>query len=195
MIISNYREERIYNEMNKKRLFICITTLVSIFIICSIIFYILQKNDFSNYILIKAEKSCYKVNKYGNSKKIDNNEFVETNNKIYSITNCFESYIDHEKNEVLNKINQENCNIFLEDNKDSELLNIINEIANLKHDLFDVKIIHTEKDNYYVSVYLNTNWICPSDLYIYDKNEKKLKLVFETCNEFILDMNENNFSY
>lgn len=38
-----------------------------------------------------------------------------------------------------------NCNIFLEDNKDSELLNIINEIANLKHDLFDVKIIHTEK--------------------------------------------------
>ena len=181
--------------MNKKRLFICITTLVSIFIICSIIFYILQKNDFSNYILIKAEKSCYKVNKYGNSKKIDNNEFVETNNKIYSITNCFESYIDHEKNEVLNKINQENCNIFLESHQDFELLNIINEIANLKHDLFDVKIIHTEKDNYYVSVYLNTNWICPSDLYIYDKNEKKLKLVFETCNEFILDMNENNFSY
>ena len=67
---------------------------------------------------------------------------------------------------------QENCNLFLEDNKDSELLNIINEIANLKHDLFDVKIICTEKDNYYVSIYLNTNWICSSDLYIYDKNEK-----------------------
>ncbi|MBQ9659135.1 MAG: hypothetical protein IJV31_10310 [Clostridia bacterium] len=60
--------------MNTKQLFICITTLVSIFIIGSIIFYILPKNDFSNYILIKAEKSCYKVNKYGNSKKIDNNE-------------------------------------------------------------------------------------------------------------------------
>ena len=181
--------------MNKKLLFICTIILISICIIGGIIFYILQKNDYSNYMLIKTEESCYKVNKYGKSKKIDSNEFVEANNKIYSITNCFESYIDRDKNEVLNIINQENCNIFLEDNKDSELLNIINEIANLKHDLFDVKIIHTEKDNYYVSVYLNTNWICPSDLYIYNKNEKKLKLIFETYNEFILDINENNFNY
>lgn len=181
--------------MNKKLLFICTIILISICIIGGIIFYNLQKNDYSNYMLIKTEESCYKVNKYGKSKKIDSNEFVEANNKIYSITNCFESYIDRDKNEVLNIINQENCNIFLEDNKDSELLNIINEIANLKHDLFDVKIIHTEKDNYYVSVYLNTNWICPSDLYIYNKNEKKLKLIFETCNEFILDINENNFNY
>ena len=53
----------------------------------------------------------------------------------------------------------------------------------------------TEKNNYYVSVYLNTNWICPSDLYFYDKNEKNLKIIFETCNEFILDINENNFIY
>ncbi|MBR3003001.1 MAG: hypothetical protein IKF38_05550 [Clostridia bacterium] len=181
--------------MNKKLLFICTIILISICIIGGIIFYILQKNDYSNYMLIKTEESCYKVNKYGKSKKIDSNEFAQVNNKIYSITNCFESYIDRDKNEVLNIINQENCNIFLEDNKDSELLNIINEIANLKHDLFDVKIIHTEKDNYYVSVYLNTNWICPSDLYIYDKNEKKLKLIFETCNETILDVNENNFIY
>ena len=114
---------------------------------------------------------------------------------IYSITNCFESYINRDKNEALNKINQENFNIFIESNQDSELVDIINEIANLKHDLFDVKMICTEKDNYYVSVYLNTNWICPSDLYIYDKNEKKLKLIFETCNETILDVNENNFIY
>lgn len=179
--------------MNKKQLFICIATIVSILIIGSIIFYILQKNDFSNYILIKTEDSCYKVNKYGKSKKIDNNEFVEVNNKIYSITNCFESYIDRDKNKVLNKINQENCNMFLESHQDSELPNIINEIANLEHDLFNVKIIHTEKNNYYVSIYLNTNWICPSDLYIYDKNEKKLKLIFETCNETILDINEKKF--
>lgn len=181
--------------MNKKPLFICIITLVSIFFIGSIIFYILPKNDFSNYMLIKAQESCYKVNTYGKSKKIDNNEFIEVNNKVYSIANCFESYIDRDRNEVLNKINQENCNIFIENNKDSELLNIINEIANLKHDLFDVKIIYTEKDNYYVSVYLNTNWICPSDLYFYDKNEKKLELIFETCNESILDINESNFNY
>ena len=181
--------------MNKKQLFICIATIVSILIIGSIIFYILQKNDFSNYILIKTEDSCYKVNKYGKLKKIDNNEFAQVNNKVYSITNFFESYIDRDKNEVLNKINQENFNIFIESNQDSELVDIINEIANLKHDLFDVKIICTEKDNYYVSVYLNTNWICPSDLYIYDKNEKKLKLIFETCNETILDVNEKNFIY
>lgn len=179
--------------MNKKFLFIFI--IIIIFIIGTITFIFLQKNDYSNCMLIKAEKTYYKVNKYGNSKKIENDEFVETNNKIYSITNCFESYIDRNKNEVLNKINQENCNIFIENNKDSELLNIINEIANLKHDLFDVKIICTEKNNYYVSVYLNTNWICPSVLYFYDKNEKNLKIIFETCNEFILDINENNFIY
>lgn len=179
--------------MDKKLLFIFIISII--FIIWTITFIFLQKNDYSNCMLIKAEKTCYKVNKYGNSKKIENDEFVETNNKIYSITNCFESYIDRNKNEVLNKINQENCNIFIENNKDSELLNIINEIANLKHDLFDVKIICTEKNNYYVSVYLNTNWICPSDLYFYDKNEKNLKIIFETCNEFILDINENNFIY
>ena len=181
--------------MNKKQLFICITILESIFAIGSIILYILQKNDFSNYMIIKTHESCYKVNAYGKSKKIDNNEFAQVNNKVYSITNCFESYINRDKNEVLNKINQENFNIFIESNQDSELVDIINEIANLKHDLFDVKIICTEKDNYYVSVYLNTNWICPSDLYIYDKNEKKLKLIFETCNETILDVNENNFIY
>ena len=181
--------------MNKKILFIGIIIIISIFIISSIILHFIQKNDYSNYMLIKAEESCYKVNKFGKSKKIDSNKFAEANNKLYSITNCFESYIDRDRNEVLNKINQENCNIFLEDNKDTELLNIINEIANLKHDLFDVKIIYTEKDNYYVSVYLNTNWICPSDLYIYDKNEKKLNLIFETCNETILDVNENNFIY
>ena len=181
--------------MNKKQLFICITILVSIFAIGSIILYILQKNDFSNYMIIKTQESCYKVNAYKKSKKIDNNEFAQVNNKVYSITNCFESYINRDKNEVLNKINQENFNIFIESNQDSELVDIINEIANLKHDLFDVKIICTEKDNYYVSVYLNTNWICPSDLYIYDKNEKKLKLIFETCNETILDVNENNFIY
>lgn len=178
--------------MNKKRLLICITLIVSIFIIGSIILYILQKNDYSNYMLIKTEESYYKVNKYLKSKGIDKNEFIDANNKIYSITDCFESYIDRDKNEVLNRINQEKCNTFLESHQDSELLNIINEIVNLKHDLFDVKIIYTEKDNYYVSVYLNTNWICPSNLYIYDKNEKKLKLIFETCNEFILDINENN---
>ena len=181
--------------MNKKQLFVCIITLVFIFVIGSIIFYILQKNDYSNYMLIKAEESCYKVNKFGKSKKIDSNEFAKVNNKVYSITNCFESYINRDKNEVLNKINQENFNIFIESNQDSELVDIINEIANLKHDLFDVKIICTEKDNYYVSVYLNTNWICPSYLYMYDKNEKKLKLIFETCNETILDVNENNFIY
>lgn len=181
--------------MNKKILFICIITLVSIFIICSIIFYILQKNDYSNYMIIKTEEFCYKVNTYGKSKKIDNNEFIEANNKVYSIANCFESYIDCDRNEVLNKINQENCDSFLKGNQDSELLNIIYEIANLKHDLSDVKIIHTEKNNYYVSAYLNTNWICPSDLYIYDKNEKNLKLIFETCNESILNINENNFNY
>ena len=44
-----------------------------------------------------------------------------------------------------------------------------------------------EKGNYYVSVYLNTNWICPSDLYIYDRNEKNLKLntdntIYTICN-------------
>ena len=126
-------------------------------------------------------------------KKIDHNKFVQVNNKVYSITNCFESYINRDKNEVLNKINQENCNMFLESHQDQELPNIINEIANLKHDLFDVKIIYTEKDNYYVSVYLNTNWICSSDLYIYDKKEKNLKLTFETYNNLILDINENNF--
>lgn len=167
---------------------------IIIIIIGGIAFNFLQKNNSSNYMTIKTEKAYYKVNKYGKFKKIDNNEFVEANNKIYSIADCFESYIDRDKNEVINKINQKNCNIFLESHKDSELSNIINEIANLKHDLFNVKIICTEKNNYYISIYLNTNWICPSDLYIYDKNEKKLKLIFETCNEFILDINENNFN-
>ena len=101
--------------MNKKRLLICITSIVSIFIIGSIILYIIQKNDYSNYMLIKTEESYYKVNKYLKSKKIDNNEFIEANNKIYSITDCFESYIDHDKNEVLNRIlsNYESFNYIL----------------------------------------------------------------------------------
>ena len=56
--------------MNKKLLFICTIILISICIIDGIIFYILPKNDFGNYMLIKTEKSCYKVNQYGKYKKI-----------------------------------------------------------------------------------------------------------------------------
>lgn len=111
------------------------------------------------------------------------------NNKIYFVTSCFESYIDHDKNEVLNKVNEENCNNFIESNNNSELLNIINEISKFKHDLVDVKIISTN-NNYYVSTYLNTNWICPSKLYFYDKANKKLKLIFEIDDEEILDVCE-----
>ncbi len=171
--------------MNKRILFIFMAIILLIFT-----YIFLQKNNYSSYLLIKAEEYCYKLNKYGNSKEINYNEFIKTNNNIYSIANCFESYIDHDKNEVLNKINQENCDKFLESNKDSNLSNIISEISMLKHELIDVKIIYTEKGNYYVSTYLNTNWVCPSDLYIYDKNTKKLKLIFETYNELILDVNE-----
>ncbi len=178
--------------MNKKILLICVIILVNISIIIGCFFYFLSLNDYNRCILIKTESSYYKVNKYGNFKKIDNNEFIETNNRIYNITECFESYIDRDKNEVLNRINQEKCNEFLNSNNDEELSNIINEIANLKHDLFNVKVIQTEKGNHYVSVYLNTNWICPCDLYLYDKNEKSLKLIFETNNELIIDINANN---
>lgn len=180
--------------MNKKGLVIYVMVVWFTFIIGFITYILLSINDYSNYMLVKTEQCCYKLNKSKKSKKADYNQFAHTNNKIYSISNCFESYIDRDKNEVLNKINQENYNLFLKSNNDPELLNIINEISNLKHDLFDVKIIYTENCNYFVSIYLNTNWICPSDLYIYDKNTKKLKLIFETYNELIIDINENNIN-
>lgn len=67
MIIINNKKERIYYKMNKKFLFIFI--IIIIFIIGTITFIFLQKNDYSNCMLIKAEKTYYKVNKYGNSKK------------------------------------------------------------------------------------------------------------------------------
>lgn len=174
--------------MNKRIIFFIIIILI---IVISILIYDPKhRNNYSKYLLIKTEKYYYKLNIYGYSKKVDNIEFTEDSNKNYLITDCFESYIDRDKNEVLNKINNENYNKFIENNDDSNLINIINEIAKLKHEMIYVKIINTQSNNYYVVTYLNTNWICPSDLYLYNKQTQELQLIFEKCNECILDVNE-----
>lgn len=145
--------------------------------------YIVTKDDYNgdiNYYKISKKLKLDKVNKFKYKK-----------NKTLHLSNCFKSYIDRNRNVVLNKLDTKNCKV--KDNEWNEIRsnknidNIIKLVSKLKHDIIlsDVIILN---DTYYVIIGLNVNMWTPYYLYKYDDN--KLKEIHCFTDEKIISLNE-----
>lgn len=117
-------------------------------------------------------------------KVLDNGRIVETKNvidfdddvNIYNFYQCTDSYIDREKNKVLNKVTKNTCRINSVKFEEADLKNkeeILMLIGNLEHDLWNIDVFEV-KDRYFVAVALNVNWFSPTDLYEYNSNNNRL---------------------
>lgn len=122
----------------------------------------------------KNKVKYYKVDKMNNYTKTDS--FRPDPVSTYIVYGCVKSYIDSEVGEVLNKPDNEYCEIKRE-NKNVEITgdfaDIVSAMTNLKHDIFDSKILKHE-DDYYLVVSLNVNLWTPYKLFKYDKESKQL---------------------
>lgn len=182
----------------KKRMYIMYGIVfipIIIFFICYLMVY---KNDYSNSIYVITRKegsydiSYYEVNDRRNIRRTDK---FEHNSEIIYLKGCFNSYIDHKKNKVLNKYNKI-CQVVdsnynhIKNNKDID--SIIKLMAKLEHDMIEPKIIKT-KNNYYVVVPLNVNWHSPYDLYKYENN--KLKFIYTFESEDIIGIKDDSSNY
>ncbi len=157
--------------------------LVIILIIISLIFpFIITKLDryfkFDKpiYITVQNEsnrkKQNYKLNDNKKLHKIYHN--FNYDNKVYNLNECYDSYISN--NTVLNKLNENKCEALKLYSDDKIVIEIIDEISHIEHDIFKAKIIKTD-NNYYAIVELNVNLWSPYEFYIYDKKSKSLKLI------------------
>ena len=87
-------------------------------------------------------------------------KYYEENN-ILQLVGCFESYANHDKNKVLNKLTMNTGKVL--DNNNNEMsyndniLDIIKHISKLEHQMIRSDIIILG-DEYYVIVSLNINW-------------------------------------
>lgn len=147
----------------------------------------------SYYIITKDEGTdkirYYEVNDHGNERTIEKfdsylfDEVVDVDK--YS---CFNSYIDREKNKVLNKyLNDcEMTNQNSENVSSNEIYQkIAKQISLLEHDMFDIKI-YKINDDYYVTRLKNVNLTSPYNLYKYNIDSDKLELICEIINEEII---------
>ena len=111
----------------------------------------------------------YEVNGKGNKRSADKFE-SEKFDEVVDLDRCFESYIDRDKNKVLNKY-LDNCYMINQNGKDFSNESIYQDIAIqvslLEHDMFDIKI-YKIGDEYYVTRGLNVNIYIPYDLFKYD---------------------------
>lgn len=185
--------------MNNKR-FIILSILIGIFIkiICfclTLLFLVFvlyinwnnlfepNKNNYDDsiFVVTKNERNqsigYHEINNYGYERKVNNFEYY--NNEILYFDNCFESYLG--KNKVLNKrtnickiLDANNNEIIIDEKYDD----IINNVANLEHDIMYSKIIKTN-DNIYVIIALNVNMWSPYRLFKYENNQLNLLYTFD----------------
>ena len=99
----------------------------------------------------------------------------------YVADGCIESYIDEEKNAVLNRLvkvmaTDEDGNALAVPTDFNELFI---EIAKQKHDMPVIRIFD-DGGEYFVFVILNVNLWTPCDLYYYDREAKKLTMLYES---------------
>lgn len=174
-----------------KILIVIFVIVISLIIIYSLYRYMLYKNDYSISIYVMTDKGYYEINDRNNARKVSRFDSDEV--KIYNLNNCTKSYIDQEKNEVLNELSIGTCEITL----DNEVIvnnhmidNILNKVVYLEHDLMKIKVIQTNK-NYYVVTELNVNMWSPYEFYYYDKENNKLKYLYTFDGEEIIGVKEN----
>ncbi len=129
----------------------------------------------------------YEVNGKGNKRSADKFE-SEKFDEVVDLDRCFESYIDRDKNKVLNKY-LDNCYMINQNGEDLSNESIYQDIAIqvslLEHDMFDIKI-YKIGDEYYVTRGLNVNIYIPYDLFKYDIDNNKLIRICQTSDEEII---------
>ena len=129
----------------------------------------------------------YEVNGKGNKRSADKFE-SEKFDEVVDLDRCFESYIDRDKNKVLNKY-LDNCYMINQNGEDLSNESIYQDIAIqvslLEHDMFDIKI-YKIGDEYYVTRGLNVNLYVPYDLFKYDIENNKLIRIYQTNDEEII---------
>ena len=195
-ILILFLTKKIFSKKVKKRIYITCGILLLLSIIYDIGYFFLYTNNFKNSIYVvtkntsKNTLSYYEVNDRKYERKA--NKFEYENNETITFQNCFESYIDRNKNKVLNK-RMEECKILDSNNSEMEsdetIENIINLISDLEHDIMKAKAIKVE-ENYYVVVALNVNLWSPYDLYKYENN--KLRKLYTFDDEDIIGIKERD---
>lgn len=116
--------------------------------------------------------------------------FEPDESTVYNVPlGCFCSYIDHEKNKVLNRldhvaITDEHGNPL----KPSQVINdIFKQVAALEHDLLKVRIIDISGE-YFVYVELNVNLWTPCSLYYYNQENHELIRLYEFSDRETLEL-------
>lgn len=193
---------------NLWKIIIFLMILFILFCITGNIYYKLKDKyaDYSNSIYIitefvtynKSGINYYEINNKGNIKKRDS--FKSDKYISIYLKDCFEAYINKDKNKVLNNFKEKSCQIVDSNNgnmkytklKDKTLKNIIVEISKLEHEMFSSKIYVTD-DNYYVIVNTNVNLWDPHNLYYYNKFTNKLELIYKFDGEDVIGIKENTY--
>ena len=176
-----------------------ILIIAGIFIIIGFC-YLIYKNDFSNSILVITSNSSnqlnyYEINIWKNKRKTK--EFKSQELEIYKVdNNCYNHNANIEKHIALNQLIIEKCTIKDDLEKNIEIKGYLEKIIKLvsekeKHDIIGNTILKTN-DEYYVVVELNVNLWTPYELYKYDKEKNKLKLIHTFDGENIIGI-KNNF--
>ena len=100
---------------------------------------------------------------------------------------CFESYIDHRQNKVLNRL----IRVAVTDEKEVPcpapdiMQDIFPAISELEHDLFTVQIFE-DAGEYFVYVEKNVNLWSPCALYYYDREAKRLTELYTWDDEKVV---------
>ena len=123
----------------------------------------------------KKKLKYYKIDRMNNY--IETDHFVSDSFTTYDVYGCLKAYIDHDKNKVLNKLDDEYCEI-KQENKNIEIAgdfyDIVNAMVSIEGDTHFYQKILKYKNEYYVVVSLNVNLWTPYKLFKYDKESKQL---------------------
>lgn len=123
----------------------------------------------------KKKIKYYKIDRMNNY--VETDPFVSDSFTTYDVYGCLKAYIDHDKNKVLNKLDNEYCEI-KQENKNVEITgdfyDIVNAMVSIEGDTSFYQKILKYKNEYYVVVSLNVNLWTPYKFFKYDKESKQL---------------------
>lgn len=142
-----------------------------------------------------GETGYYAVSKRSDIKGIS--AFTGDDITIYTaVSDAYESYIDPERNEVLNCLKKKEL-FDLNGNRVEMtpiLSDIMEQIADLEHDMLLVQIFE-DGGAYFVYVELNVNWWSPCRLYYYHQDSKQLKEICTFDRERIISLRIRDFEF
>ena len=157
------------------------------------------KNSKETYYLVTKDlsngnkKNYYEINDKGQIRKIDKFKYSEV--EYYKLKDCFDSYVNHDVNKVLNTYTQETCKAYDKNDNEIELndtmIKMIKEASKLEHSIygFHDKIIIVDGE-YFMNLSFNVNIWDPYKVYKFDG--KKLKHLYTFDNQEIIYIKKIN---